>query len=236
MMDLTATERAARVQALQNLTQDEYNHLFRIVRLVVPPYLCEASEALSAGLLAAARNYNGEARLSTYVARCALHHALRVGKQCPRTTVFTDLRTGERAGDNTVYLEETIGMEDPRYVEAIDDHLIARIYEILADLEDSRRCHVRPKVLALAAEILDLLHTNANLGKGVGIDEYDHAPPKAPEWKNQFKVEYNRLQPRTQINQNLARTLGANPSHVAQAMIALRQSTRQALREGWLGG
>jgi hypothetical protein len=233
--NITIEERAARVDAFHKMTQGDYDHLLRVVALVVPSRLCDPSEALSEGLLAATRMYNGEAQLATYVAKCAFNYALwRARKN--RAITFTDLESEPHVEDDDSYIAETLfaTVENPRYVEAVDDKFIGRIEELLDQSIDYRHRSTRPTVIALAKDVLTLLRENANLGYGIGVDEYDHAPMKAPDYRGQFRVEYNTLEPRRRIHEHLAEQFNASPENVDQAMIALRNSTRQALHEGWL--
>ncbi len=231
--DITIEERAARVDAFHRMTQGDYAHLLRVVALVVPPAWCDPSEALSEGLLAATRMYNGDASLATYVAKCAFNYALRQAQK-HRAIPFTDLKDDDREDDDA-YIEETLpGEEYLPYIETIDEQFISRIEEILDQSINYKHRATRPKVIALAHDILTLLRENANLDAGIGIDEYDYAPLKLPEWENQFKVERNRLQPRASIREHLAEHFHACRENTAYAMTALRDSTRQALHEGWL--
>ena len=229
-----AGERAKRIKDLNRITQDEYEHLLAIVRKVVPRAYCDPTEALSEGLLAALRTYDGNVKLTTYVAACAMHYAIRTIKKYHRYTPFADLpRDGDTYAEDS-YLDRILpSYEDPRYIEGVSEVFIRRIEEILGQMKNCRLRHARPTVIALAQDVLELLRENANLGKGIGIDEYENAPLKVPDWPNQ-RPQHNIVEPRARIHEHLPQTLGADKYNVRDAMQALRISTRQALHEGWL--
>lgn len=233
--ETTPQQRTTRVEAFKkHFTQDEYDHLLKIVRLVVPEYMCDPTEAYSEGLLAAARMYDGSVCLSTYVSKCAWNYAIRAWQKAKRRILIDDLATAEHQDDDNTYSEETLGADALPYVEAIDDQFIARINEILIAMANYRLRHARPKVIELAADIVDMLRINANLGQGIGVDEYDNAPLKAPAWKNESLVHRNTIEPRAHIRDHIAQMLNASTANTTYAMIALRKSTRQAMHEGWL--
>ncbi len=235
--DTTPEQRAARVEAFKHITQEHYDHLLKIVRLVVPEYLCDPEEAFSQGMLAATRMYNGSTCLSTYVTKCAMNYAIRMSKKAKRQIQFADLPGNDHDQDENAaaYIDEIIGADDEMpYLEGIDDQFIERVNEILAEIANSAKRSTRHKVVELAEEILDELRIAANLGNGIGVDEYDNAPLKAPEYDHQAKVYRNTLEPRSRIIDHLADTIGASRINVVYAMIALRNCTRQALCEGWL--
>jgi hypothetical protein len=86
----------------------------------------------------------------------------------------------------------------------------------------------------IAGQILNELRINANLGDGIGIDEYDDAPMKKPEWENQFRIERSTRQAEYLITDHLTQLLGEYRLNVVYARAALRDATKQALHEGWL--
>ena len=124
----TPTERAARVRKLQTLTQSEYNQLFYITKAIVPPQLCDPRDALGHGLLIALQKYEGKGPLTAYVPRCAYLYALQQAKKLRRQVTFCDLQSDAEFDD---YLDRVLPfLEDPRYVEAVDELFIRRIEEI----------------------------------------------------------------------------------------------------------
>ena len=232
--EVTAKERAARVDAFRHMAQDDYNHLLRVIAIVVPPQMCDPADALSAGLLAATRMYNGDTKLVTYVSKCAFNYALWQARK-NRAILFSDLPVDPYDNEDS-YIAETLfaTVENPRYVEAIDDRFIERIEEILDQSIDYRQRKTRPKVIALAHDILTMYRENANLGYGIGIDEYENAPLKRPDYQGQFRLEQNTIQPLAEIRKHIGEVFHAYPCNVKYAQTALRESARQALHEGWL--
>lgn len=225
-----AAERAARVRKLQTITQAEYNRLLAIVKAVVPPQLCEPSDALSQGLLIALKRYDGRGPLTAYVPRCAYLYALQQAKKRRRQVCFSDLQTEEEFAD---YLDQVLPyLEDPRYVEAVDELFIRRIEEILKGMHDWRFRFSTRQAIGNANKILALFRDNANRGQGIGIDEYELT---APVKKHQTgRPTHNTKMVRKQIVDHLCEELETDRRNSFSALKALRLSTRQALHEGWL--
>ncbi len=226
----TSAECATRVQELYALTQAEYDHLLCIVWAIVPPQFCDPYDALQQGLLIALQKYAGQGPLTAYVPRCAYLYSLQQVKKRRLDINFSDLQTDTAFED---YLHEVLPyLEDPRYVEAVDELFIRRIEEILAGMYDWRFRHSTREAIAHATQLLALFRDNANLGKGVGVDEYDDSPSalkKAPG-----KPTHDTKLVRGLILDRLCEELAADRKDVSSALKALRISTRQALHEGWL--
>jgi hypothetical protein len=152
------------------------------------------------------QKFDGRGELTTYVSRCAYLYPLQQVKKRRRDVTFTVLQNG---GDFEEYLDEVLPyLEDPRYVEAIDD----------------------------AHQILAILRDNANLGEGIGVDEYENGPLAA--FKNGKprvgRPTHNTRLVRKQIIDHLCDELQTDQRDIFSAYKALRLSTRQALNEGWL--
>ena len=101
----TAAECAERVGRLWALTQDDYYHLFIIVRAIVPPQFCDPHDALSHGLLIALQRYDGRGPLTAYVPRCAYLYSLQQVKKRRREINFCDLQTDLDVED---YLDQAL--------------------------------------------------------------------------------------------------------------------------------
>lgn len=219
-----------RVRKLYTLTQAEYNHLFIIVRAIVPPQFCDPCDALGHGLLIALQKYTGQGPLTAYVPRCAYLYALQQVKRRRLDVNFSDLQTDNDYED---YLDQVLPyLEDPRYVEAIDELFVRRIEEILQGMYDWRFRHSTREAIGHAVHILALFRDTANVGKGIGIDEYEGTPPamkKAPG-----KPTHNTMLVRGLILDHLCDELQTDRKDVSSALKALRLSARQALHEGWL--
>ncbi len=131
------------------------------------------------------------------------------------------------------YLDQVLPyLDDPRYVEAIDELFIRRIEEILEGMYDWHFRHSTQEAIGHATQTLALFRDNANLGKGVGVDEYENTPPavrKAPG-----KPTHNTKVVRGLVLDHLRDGLQTDRKDVSSALRALRLSTRQALHEGWL--
>jgi DNA-directed RNA polymerase specialized sigma24 family protein len=217
-------ERAARVRKLQTITQAEYNQLLAIVKHIVPRQCCDPADALSHGLLIALRKYEGLGNLTTYVPKCAWYYALQQLRKRRHRVNFSDL---QNESDFAEYLDQVLPyLEDPRYVEAVDELFIRRIEEILDSMYNYRSRFATRQAIANAHRILALLRDNANLGHGIGIDEYENAPTGQPT--------HNLV--RREIVEHLCEELQADKRAIYSALKALRISTRQALHEGWLPG
>lgn len=223
------TERA-RVRRLYTLTQAEYNHLFVIVRAIVPPQFCDPCDALGHGLLIALQKYTGCGPLTAYVPRCAYLYALQQVKKRRLDVTFSDLQMNQDYED---YLDLVLPyLEDPRYVEAVDELFVRRIEEILQGMYDWRFRHSTREAIGHATRLLALFRDNANMGKGIGIDEYESAPPAMK--KAAGKPTHNTMLVRGSILDHLCDELQTNRKDASSALKALRLSTRQALNEGWL--
>jgi len=219
---------------LEHLTQREYTHLLATVMLMVPKQFCDPADALSHGLLIALQKYDGRGKLTTYVSRCAYLYALQQVKKRRRDINFTDL---QNESDFVDYLDEVLPfLEDPRYVEAVDELFIRRIEETLDGLYDWRFRYATRQAINDAHQILALFRDNANLGKGIGIDEYENGPLTAFK-RGKPRVgrpTHNTRLVRKAIVEHLREELQTDKRNIFSAYKALRISTRQALNEGWL--
>lgn len=225
-----STESALRIRGLHTLTQAEYKRLLFIVWAIVPPQFCDPYDALHQGLMIALQKYTGEGPLTAYVPRCAYLYSLQQVKKRRREVNFCDLQDDGSFED---YLDQVLPfLEDPRYVEAVDELFIRRIEEILAGLYDWHFRHSTREAIHQAMQLLALFRENANLGRGIGIDEYEFAPPAVR--RTPGKPTHNTKMVRGHILDHLSNELGANRKDISTALKALRLSARQALHEGWL--
>jgi len=234
MTQTNPAERDERIRKLQQITQAEYNHLLATVKLVVPREFCDPDDALSHGLLIALQKYDGRGKLTTYVSRCAYLYSLQQVKKRRRDINFTDL---QNASEFEEYLDEVLPyLEDPRYIEAIDELFIRRIEEILDATYDWRFRFSTRQAINDAHQILALLRDNANLGKGIGVDEYENGPLAAPKHGRPRigRATHNTKLVRRAIVEHLSEELQTDKRNIYSAYKALRISTRQALHEGWL--
>ena len=234
LLQVSPVEKRERKRKLMNLTQAEYRHLLATVILVVPRQFCDPADALSHGLLIALQKYDGRGKLTTYVSKCAYYYALQQVKKLRRQVTFTDL---QNESDFEEYLDEVLPyLEDPRYVEAVDELFIRRIEEILDSIYDYRFRFSTRQAIDDAHQLLALLRDNANLGKGIGIDEYEQGPinvPKRGRPRN-GRPTHNTKLVRHVIVDHLSEELQTDKRNIYSAYKALRISTRQALNEGWL--
>lgn len=219
-----------RVHQLHTLTQAEYHHLLVIIQAIIPRQHCEARDALNEGLLIALRKYDGRGLLKAYVCRCAIIYAFEQMKRKRRQVNFSELESDSDFDD---YLDSVLPyLEDPRYVEAVDELFIRRIEEILEGMYDYRLRFASRLAIAQATRMLALFRDNANLGKGTGIDEYEQTPPNPKGRRGQ--PTHNTKVVRRLITDHLSEEFQTDHRNVQSALKALRISTRQALHEGWL--
>lgn len=229
-INVSSGERADRVRELHCMTQSEYNKLLAIVITVVGTQFCDPADALSHGLLIALQKFDGRGPLLSYVVRCASLYALQQMKKNRRLLNFSDLQTDEDFED---FLDQALPfLEDPRYVEGIDDLFIRRIEEILEGMHNWRFWFSTRQAINDAMQILALFRDNANLGTGVGIDEYEYTPPAIKQRPG--KPTHNSKLVRRMIADRLSEELQTDKRNIFSALRALRLSTRQALNEGWL--
>ncbi len=225
-----ANEWTTGVHKLQTLTQADYHRLLTIVKSIVPPNFCDPADALGQGLLIAIQKYEGHGPLTAFVPRCAFLYALQQAKKHRRQVNFSDLQTNEEFSD---YLDHTLPyLEDPRYEEEVDELFIRRIEEILECSYDWRFRHSTREAIDNAMNVLALFRDNANLGKGIGVDEYEETQPAIK--RSPGKPTHNTKLVRGLILDHLSEELAADRKDVSSALKALRISTRQALNEGWL--
>jgi hypothetical protein len=230
--------KAERKRKLQTMTQELYNELLANLSRTMRPGFCEPGEALNEAILIAMKKYNGEGSLKSFITRAAYLWALEQYKHYAKKQIaFTNLQTDQQFGD---YLDSILCYtEDPRYVEAVDELFIQRIEQILY-IRRGYPFNTPPETVRHAKQILNLCRTNSNLGKGIGIDEYDNAPEnidhrKKNPYHHRFGRRFhNHTAVRHELIQHLCEELGTDPKDVHRACAALRVSTLQALHEGWL--
>ncbi len=228
-------ERAKNLRRLRCMTQREYSKLLAIVITVVGTKFCDPNDALGHGLLIALEKYDGAGSLSAYVVRCAWLYALQHVKKNRRLFNFCDLGTAEDLED---YLDSVSPyLDDPRYVEGVDELFVRRIEEILSDSYNWRIRYRNPRSIDDATQIL-ALYESANLGKGMGVDEYEDGPRTLVENGHPHKGRYihNAIIVRRMIVDRLSNELKTDKRYIYNALKALRLSTLQALHEGWLEG
>jgi hypothetical protein len=153
---------------------------------------------------------------------------------CERTlSNFCQFPNPEDPAEESV-VESLTPVYDPEPVDAINQQFIARIKQIIAETAKHRAFGCPRASIPLAEEVLDLLRESANQDHGIGVDEYDFAALKAPSRKTRYKVDFNTREPRRRLNEHLLERYRTTPATVKWAMSTLRDSTRQALHEGWL--
>jgi hypothetical protein len=230
----TPALREERKRKLQSLSQVDYQNLRNLVHYIVPRKFCDPDDALSHGLLIAMQKYDGRGELKPFVMRCAYLYSLQQVKKTRLNITFTDL---QNESDFAEYLDEVLPyLEDSRYVEAVDELFVRRIDEILDSMKNFRFRFASKEAIADAHTILALFRENANLGKGIGVDEYEDGPLNALKRgkRRSEKPTHNTRIVRKNIVDHLADELHTTEKDISSACKALRLSTRQALNEGWL--
>jgi hypothetical protein len=233
----TPEEIAERMQAFSHITQAEVNRLRRMVYGVVPSDLWDPEDALAGALLAAVKGYKGLGKLSTYVCKSAINHALASASKVKYHDLWSDLDAKDEFEEGEL-LEKYHGKYDdePTINEPVSNCMIEEITQALDQLAEkfaSQRTkgvyppsELRPNVIALAKQILAILANNANQTAGIGIDEYDspqcHTVREKPK---SYRVRHNKMQARASINANLEKATGETRNNVMYAMIALRKAT-----------
>lgn len=227
---VTPEERDRYLRSLTAITQEEWHKLYVLIKGTIPPHYCDPEDAVNEGLLIALRKYDGRGPLHSYVAACAWRYAFHKAKKRRHEVTFTDLKSEDELEE---YLDE-VGpyIEDPRYVEAVDELFVRRIEEILAALYDWHHRHSTHEAINDANRLLAILRDNANLGKGIGVDEYEIEAPRNKRQRGQ--PSHNTLIVRKLLIDHLRAEMQKSEQDVYSALKALRVSTRQALNEGWL--
>ena len=227
---VTPAERARRLRKLRTLTQAEYAEMLRVVKAIVPWQYCDPYDALHQGLLLAFQKFEGWGELGAFVCRCAFLYGLQQAQKRRRLVTFSQLEADPFVCED---VEELLpALEDPRYVEAVDEMFIGRIEEILAGSYDRRFNHTSHRSIHDANRALNLFRENANLGKGVGVDEYENTPPAIVHRPG--KPTHDTKIVRGLILDHLRDDLQISRDHAGRALKVLRMSTLQALHEGWL--
>jgi hypothetical protein len=232
----TPEEIAERMQAFEHITQAEVNRLRRMVYGVVPSDLWDPEDALAGALLAAVKGYKGLGKLSTYVCKSAINHALANADKLKYHDFWSDLDAKDEFEEGEL-LEKYHGRcdDEPVLNEPVSKYLIegiSRTLDELADQDAKRRTKgvyppndLRPNVIALAKQILAILADNANQAAGIGIDEYDSPQCRTVREKpKSYRVRYNKMEARASINANLEKATGETRNNVMYAMIALRKA------------
>ena len=114
----------------------------------------------------------------------------------------------------------------------MDELFVRRVEEILADMYNWRFRYATRQAIGDAIELLALFRENANLGQGTGIDEYEQTPPAATHRTG--RPTHNTKIVRRLIVNHLCEEFQTDRRNMFSALKALRLSTLQALREGWL--
>jgi hypothetical protein len=114
--------------------------------------------------------------------------------------------------------------------------LSQRIEEILDGMHDWHFCFSTRQAINDADQILGLLRDNANLGKGIGNDEYENGPlPALKHGRSRIGRPTHKIKlVRRAIVDHLSEEFQMDKRNIYSAYKALRLSTRQALHEGWL--
>ncbi len=217
------------IEKFRNLTPDELEHCRRVVRKVVPRYLCDPDEALSHGLMIASEKYQGFGNLPAYVAKCAYFYALRTNRK--RNTYFgknDDAIQAETLEDRERYYS-IIGTCDPEPIDPLDPLFTQRIDAYLAEMCKDHGRHKTTTFAKLARRILKELEQSINHDDGIGITEFDEAL-KVPEWKGQLP-RVNKKAARQVMYRHLAEKYDAQPYQVAGAFTALKRSAIRVLNE-----
>jgi len=240
----TPEEIAERMHAFSHITEAEINRLRRMVCGVVPSDLWDPEDALSGALLAAVKGYKGLGKLSTYVCKSAINHALANADKLKHHDFWSDLDAKDGLEEGEL-LERYHGKcdDEPVLDEPVSNQLIEEISSALDQLveQDAKQrapgvypsTEYRPNVIALAKQILVILAGNANQAAGIGVDEYDSPQCRTVREKpKSYRVRHNKMEARASINANLEKATGETRSNVMYAMIALRKAAAlHAMRE-----
>ena len=155
-------ERAERTRKLRTLTQAEYAQLLHTVKAIVPWQYCDPNDALHQGLLLAYQKFEGWGELSAFVARCAFLYGLQQAQKRRRLVTFTQLQEDPNVGED---VEDVLPyLEDPRFVEAVDELFIGRIEEILASSYNRRLRHGSHRAIRDATRMLTQFREEREFG------------------------------------------------------------------------
>jgi len=222
---------------LPTLSQGEYENIRAHVRRIIPPDLCDPDEALHEALLVANKKFRYEGSLEGYVVKVAWRYAHYQYRKYRRQVGFENL---DNEFEFSQYHERVLPfLADPRYVEAVDELFVQRIEQILYTMRDYRRRHTTREAIGDAGQILGIFRESANLGKGIGVDEYEDAPINCDHRRDPYRKRadrrlHNQTIVRRQITQALTNALETTKKDIQSACQSLRLATTQALREGWL--
>ena len=222
---------------LQALSRDEYDKMRAHIHRIIPPDLCDPDEALHEALLVANRKFRHDGSLEGYVVKVAWRYAHYQYRKYRRQVGFENI---DNEFEFYQYQERVLPfLEDPRYVEAVDELFVQRIEQILYTMRDYRHRHTTREAIRDARQILGIFRESANLDKGIGVDEYEDAPINCDRRRDPYRKRWgrrvhNQTIVRRQITQALVNALETTKKDVQSASQSLRLATTQALREGWL--
>jgi len=224
---------------LQALSRDEYDKMREHVHRIIPPDLCDPDEALHEALLVANRKFRHDGSLEGYVVKVAWRYAHYQYRKYRRQVGFENI---DNEFEFLKFQERVLPfLTDPRYVEVVDELFVQRIEQILYTMRDYRHRHTTSEAIRDARQILGVFRESANLGKGIGVDEYEDAPINCDRRRDPYRKRWgrrvhNQTIVRRQITQALVTALETTKKDVQSACQSLRLATTQALREGWLPG
>ena len=222
---------------LHTLSQGEYENIRSHVRRIIPPDLCDPDEALHEALLVANRKFRFDGSLEGYVVKVAWRYAHYQYRKYRRQVGFENL---DNEFEFSKYHERVLPfLADPRYVEAVDELFVQRIEQVLYTMRDYRHRHTTREAIRDARQILGIFRESANLGKGIGVDEYEDAPINCDRRRDPYRKRagrrlHNQTIVRRQITQALTNALETTKKDIQSACQSLRLATVQALCEGWL--
>lgn len=97
---------------------------------------------------------------------------------------------------------------------------------------DYRLCFASRRGIDHTTYILALFRNNANLGMGIGIDEYENILPNPQGCRRQ--PTHNTKVVRRLMSDHLSAEFRTDHRNGQSALKALRLSNRQTLHQGWL--
>ena len=222
---------------LRALSREEYDKIRAHVHRIIPPDLCDPDEALHEALLVANRKFRYEGSLEGYVVKVAWRYAHNQYRKYRRQVGFENI---DNEFEFYQYQERVLPfLVDPRYVEGVDELFVQRIEQILYTMRDYRQRHTASEAIRDARQILGIFRESSNLGKGIGVDEYENAPINCDRRRDPYRKRpdrrlHNQTIVRRQITQALMNVLETTKKDVQSAAQSLRIATKQALNEGWL--
>ena len=222
---------------LRTLSRDEYDKIRAHVHRIIPPDLCDPDEALHEALLVANKKFRYEGSLEGYVVKVAWRYAHYQYRKHRRQVGFENI---DNEFEFYQYQESVLPfLQDPRYEESVDELFVQRIEQILYTMRDYRHRHTTSEAIRDARRVLGIFRESSNLGKGIGVDEYENAPINCDRRRDPYKKRpdrrlHNQTVARRQITLALMNALETTKKDVLSAAQSLRIATKQALHEGWL--